>query len=222
MSVLEAVRSAGILSDVASDGTRRLRRGIGSVVVSARAHCLRQLDVDHSRLDDRSPVGIVNLDDPVEARHLDRHRPLAGLASEGNCAGAQSGARTARAESNTIRGEQPYQTGDVVGSPWKDDSQRPRLVGRHGIAFIDQWTSASSDATASFPTIPRISATISSSLRSAAVGITLSGRDSEMKELTTRVNSESYGSSIGVKPLFCRLVISCYNIPNQNHGPGDP
>ena len=48
-AVLEAVRPAGVLGDVAADGAGRLARGVGDVVQAERRHGLGEPGVDHAR-----------------------------------------------------------------------------------------------------------------------------------------------------------------------------
>ena len=54
--VLQAMRAAGIESHVAADRANRLAGGIGRVMQAVRARPLRDVEVDHARLDDRDAL----------------------------------------------------------------------------------------------------------------------------------------------------------------------
>ena len=73
--VLEAVRSAGVLGDVAADRADDLARRIGRVVV-AGADRRADLQVGHARLDDDALVVQVDVDDPPHPRQDDQHAVL--------------------------------------------------------------------------------------------------------------------------------------------------
>ena len=86
-AVLEAVRAAGILGDVAAHSARRLTRGIGRVLETVRFRRGAEFRVDDAGLDHRAPVGVVDLQNPVEARQHEQHLAGAGEDNEvGNAA----------------------------------------------------------------------------------------------------------------------------------------
>ena len=71
-AVLEAVRAAGVLGDVAADGADRLRGRIGRVEVAMRAkHARLRRSIDDAGLDDDLRVGKVHIEDAVHARQAD-------------------------------------------------------------------------------------------------------------------------------------------------------
>ena len=76
-AVLEAVRAAGVLGDVAADRADDLRRRIGRVEVR-RPDGQRDLGVRHARLDDDALVGQVDLEHRAHPRERDEHALLDG------------------------------------------------------------------------------------------------------------------------------------------------
>ena len=70
-AVLEAVRAAGVLGDVAADRADLLARGIGRVVVAERRDLPRDLEVGHAGLDRDALVRDVDVEDAIEARQRD-------------------------------------------------------------------------------------------------------------------------------------------------------
>ena len=136
--VLEAVRPSRVLGHVAAECARSLRRRVGRIVIAARGDRLREPDVDHAGLDDGAVVGVVDLEDAVHARQLDGHRALARLAPYGDRARAEPRPRPPRPEGDAVPREQADHARDLLGGPREDDGQRPRPVGRHGIALVNQ------------------------------------------------------------------------------------
>jgi aerobic-type carbon monoxide dehydrogenase small subunit (CoxS/CutS family) len=65
-TVLEAVRAAGVLGDVAADRADLLARRIGRVVVPERRDLARDLEVGHARLDRDALVRDVDVQDTIE------------------------------------------------------------------------------------------------------------------------------------------------------------
>src|SRR5437870_297530 len=70
-AVLEAMRSPGILGDVAADRADRLRRRIGRIEISVREYALRHMRIDHPRLDNDARVGNIDLENAIEPRQAD-------------------------------------------------------------------------------------------------------------------------------------------------------
>ena len=98
-SVLQAVRAAGVLGDVAADRAHLLARGIGRVEEPVGGDRARDVEVRDAGLDDDALARQVDLEDPVHAgeRHDDAscHRRRAA---------GESGPRAARDERNPHRG----------------------------------------------------------------------------------------------------------------------
>ncbi len=72
-SVFEAVHPAGILRHIAADGAGDLRGGIGRIIEAAMCHCLGDGEIGHAWLNDRDPVGEIDLADAVEPRHPEQY-----------------------------------------------------------------------------------------------------------------------------------------------------
>ena len=90
-AVLEAMRAAGVLGDVAADGADRLRRRVGRVEIAAGARRAGDVRIDDARLDDDARVGNVHFEDAVHARQADDDAAL-----DRQRAAAQARARAAR------------------------------------------------------------------------------------------------------------------------------
>ena len=95
-AVLQAVRAAGVLGDVAADRADDLARRIGRVVAAERRDVLRDLEVGDARLDHGPQVRDVDVEDPVHARQADDDavRDRQRAAGEAACRGRAR--RTAR------------------------------------------------------------------------------------------------------------------------------
>ena len=70
-AVLEAMRAAGVLGDVAADGAGFLAGWIGREEEAMAERLFGQLEVDHARLDQRGAVFAVDLEDAVHSRQAD-------------------------------------------------------------------------------------------------------------------------------------------------------
>ena len=95
-AVSEAVGAAGVLGDVAAERAGRLARRIGRVVKAAARNGLRQVEIDHPRLDRRPHVIGIYLQDaphPGEAEH----DPLVRDGTAG-----QAGARATRDDGQIV------------------------------------------------------------------------------------------------------------------------
>ena len=97
-AVLQAVRPAAVLRDVAADRARGLARRIRRVVQAVRAGRARERHVHCAGLDDREPVQRIDAQDVVEAIEPDHH----GVAARER-ARRESGARAARDEGQCAR-----------------------------------------------------------------------------------------------------------------------
>src|SRR5947207_3293356 len=90
-AVLQRVRPAGVVRDVAADRARLLARGIGRVVVALRADLPREVQVHEAGLDDGDLVVLVDLEDAIHPHERDDDAALGGEAPAG-----EPGARAAR------------------------------------------------------------------------------------------------------------------------------
>ena len=70
-AVLQAVRAAGVLGDVAADRADLLARGIGRVVVTERRHLPGDLEVGHAGFDGHAAVGDVDVEHAIQPRQRD-------------------------------------------------------------------------------------------------------------------------------------------------------
>ena len=77
-SVLEAVHPAGVLSDIAADAARDLRRGIGSIEKAIGRGRLRNRQVADAGLHPGHPCIGVDLQDAIEPRQAQQHAPGKG------------------------------------------------------------------------------------------------------------------------------------------------
>ena len=75
-AVLQRVRAARVLGDVAAERARELARRIGRVEQAVRPRRGREVGVDHAGLDDRDAVVRIERADPVQARALDHDRAV--------------------------------------------------------------------------------------------------------------------------------------------------
>ena len=66
-AVLQAVRPAGVLGQVAADRAHLLARRVGRIVVAVRCHRPGDLEVGHPRFHGHAPVGDIDVDHPVHA-----------------------------------------------------------------------------------------------------------------------------------------------------------
>jgi hypothetical protein len=101
--VLEAVRAAGVLRDVAADRAHLLAAGVGREVQPVRRGRCGDVQVGHARLDDRPPVDRVDLEHPLQPRDADddpvRH---------GQRPAREAGAGPARHERHPVFRAHPY------------------------------------------------------------------------------------------------------------------
>ena len=73
-AVLERVRTAGVLGDVAPDGTRGLARRVRGIEQSVGAHGVRDPLVHHAGLGDDATIGAVDRLDAIQPAGADHHR----------------------------------------------------------------------------------------------------------------------------------------------------
>src|ERR1035441_1918222 len=88
-SVFQTMRAARVLRHVASDAAHRLGRWIGSIEESLWSNPLRDLRVNHTRLNHYARIRDINFQDAVHAHQTDDNATF-----DRQCATAQSRART--------------------------------------------------------------------------------------------------------------------------------
>ncbi len=114
-AVLQAVRSAGVLRDVAADGADLLRRGIGRVEVPERPDRLADVEVGHAGLD--RDLLVVEVDVEDRAHSCETHHHPVGRRER---AAGEAGARAARNERDVRVDARTHNLGDGVGGERQD------------------------------------------------------------------------------------------------------
>jgi hypothetical protein len=109
-AVLEAVRAAGVLGQVAADRADLLAAGVRGVVVALAGRRPGDVEVDHAGLDDRALVGPAHLADGAHpgGDHQDAVGP-------GQRAARQPGPRAAGDEGDAVLGAGPHHPGELLG-----------------------------------------------------------------------------------------------------------
>src|SRR5271167_1211746 len=97
-SILEAVRSTGILGNVAANAAYRLRGWIGCVEIAVRFDAAGNVKIENARFNDNALVGKIDLEDAIHTRKADDNSLLNGQRTA-----TQPGARTSRDEGDTFR-----------------------------------------------------------------------------------------------------------------------
>ena len=82
-AVLERMRTAGILGDIAADGARDLRGRIGRVEKSIRLDRVGDVQIDDAALDFDAPVLAIDFQDPIHLRGADHRGCVQRKASTG-------------------------------------------------------------------------------------------------------------------------------------------
>ena len=131
-AVLEAVRTARVLGDVAADRARGLARRIRRVVQSVRGDRARQRDVHDARLDDREQILGVDRQNAIESVESDEHDAV------GERTARQSGARATRNERQIALGELANDGDELVARAGKDRERRLLVVRRQRIRRVRQ------------------------------------------------------------------------------------
>ncbi len=132
-SVLQAVRAAGVLADVAAEGAHALARGIGRVEEPVLREDVLELEVDDSGLNDRALIGIVEVEDAVHACER-KHRP----APHRDRPAAETGRRSTRDDRDPRFSAQLDGRGDLLGRLGQDGDIRHPLVERAVVAVERQ------------------------------------------------------------------------------------
>ncbi len=129
--VLEAVRAAGVLRDVAAHRADHLGRRVGRVEQPVRRRGLRHRQVGHARLDDRAPRHRVDLKHPAHPRHDDEH----ALGVRQGAAG-QAGAAAARHERHAGVRADPDDRGDLGRGLRQHDERGHGAVRGQPVALV--------------------------------------------------------------------------------------
>ena len=95
-AVLEAVRPAGVLGDVAAEGAGGLARRIGRVVQAVRRDRLGEPGVDHAGLHHGAAAHRIDREDAVQPGERDEHRVAVGRARRPRARCRRRARRTAR------------------------------------------------------------------------------------------------------------------------------
>jgi hypothetical protein len=148
-AILEAVRSAGIFRDIASDCAHRLRRGIRRIKVTCRRHALGDVGVDHAGFHGDALVGNVSRQDAGHAGKADHDAPVIGHRSS-----RQAGAGAAGYEGYVMPGADAYCLLQLCGGARQNHGRRQAaqhveaiaLVGLQLVALDDQAVGAHSIA----------------------------------------------------------------------------
>ena len=130
-AVLQGVRAARVVGDVAADRARLLARGIGRVVVAARADLPREVQVDEPGLDDGQLVLVVDLEHPVHPHHRDHDAALGRQAPA-----REPGARAAGDERKVLAVRELHDRRDVLGRRRKDDEVGERAEQGQPVGFV--------------------------------------------------------------------------------------
>ena len=118
-AVLQAVRAAGVLRDVAADGADLLAGRVGRVVEPVRGGGLGDLEVVDAGLEHRAPVLDVDLEDAAQLLHRDHD-----AVGDGHRAAREAGARAARHERHPVLRAEPDRARDLLGVAGEHDERR--------------------------------------------------------------------------------------------------
>ena len=129
--VLQAVRAARVLGDVAADRAHLLARGVGRVEEAVGGDGTRHVEVRDARLDDDALAREVDLEDPVHAGERDddaagdRRRPA-----------REPGSRAARDERHALAMACAQDDLNVLGGTREDDELGDRAVPGQPVALV--------------------------------------------------------------------------------------
>ena len=130
-AVLEAVRAAGVLRDVAADGADLLARRVGGVEVALGGDGAGHVEVRDARLDDHALALEVDLEDPAHPRDGDDDPVRDGKRAAGE---ARPGA--ARDEGDAVARAQPKHRLHLLGRARKHDARGLRAPAREPVAVV--------------------------------------------------------------------------------------
>jgi hypothetical protein len=130
-AVLQAVRPAGVLREVAADRADLLAGGVGRVVVARADHRLRHLQVRHPGLDDDAFGLEVDPKDPGHPRETD-HDAL----GNGEGPAREPGAGTAGDERDAGRVARPHDRLDLLRRLRQHDERRHDATAGQTVALV--------------------------------------------------------------------------------------
>ena len=130
--VLQAVRAAGVLRDVAADRADLLARRVGRVVVAVRCDGACDVEVRDSRLDHDPLAREVDLEDAVHPCERDDD-----AAGNRGCASRKARARPARDERDAHALARPEHGLDFLRRVREDDDLGNGTVPGQPVAFVD-------------------------------------------------------------------------------------
>ena len=131
-AVLEAVRAAGVLGDVAADRADLLARRVGRVEEAVGRDGPRDVEVRDARLDDDALALEVDLEDPVHARERDDD-----AAGDRRRAAGEPGARAARDERHALAVAGAEHGLHVLRRAGQDDELGHRAMPGEPVALVD-------------------------------------------------------------------------------------
>ena len=131
-AVLQAVRAAGVLGDVAADRADLLARRIGRVEVAVRRDRTRDVEVRDAGLDDDAPALEVDLEDAVHAGERDDD-----AARDRRRASREPRAGAARDERDTRRVARADDRLHLLGRRGQCDELGDRAVPGQPVALVD-------------------------------------------------------------------------------------
>jgi hypothetical protein len=130
-SVLQTVRAAGVLGDVAADRADLLRRGVGRVVEAVSGDRPRHVEVRDARLDDDLAVVDVDGENARQARERDDD-----ALGDGQRAAREPGAGAARDERHTCVVADPHDRLHLVRAPRQSDEGGDDTPAGQAVAFV--------------------------------------------------------------------------------------
>ncbi len=122
-SVSQRVRPTRILRHVSPDSAGLLARWIRRVEITLVFGCLRDLKIHDARLEHRTLIAEIQIQNAIHAREGNDNAPRAW-----NCAAAQPRARASTDNRDFLLIRNPDDRGDVVRRFREDHQIRPRLV----------------------------------------------------------------------------------------------
>ena len=132
-AVLQAVRAAGVLGDVAADRADDLARRVGRVVAAERRDVLRDRQIRDARLDHGPQVGDVDLEDPVHPRQPDHD-----AVGDRQRAAGEAGAVAARDERHAVPAAEPDDGLHFRRRPGQDDRRRRHAQVHEAVGLVRQ------------------------------------------------------------------------------------
>ena len=130
-AVLQTVRAAGVLGDVAADRAHLLTRRIGRVVVPERRDLPRDLQIGDARFHRDSPVGDVDVEHAIQLGEADDH-----AAGHRQRAAGEPGPMASRHERHAFLVADAHDRLHVGGGPRKQDEIGQAAKVRQGIALV--------------------------------------------------------------------------------------